>query len=108
MFQRAGAREAAPLPGPLPGGEREKIVLHFELVTPERLLRSEKVYQVVVPGTEGDFGVLEGHAPFMSTIRDGNLAIYRADKTEPELVPIRGGFAEVSKAGLTVLAEQAG
>jgi F-type H+-transporting ATPase subunit epsilon len=61
-----------------------------------------------VPGTEGDFGVLEGHAPFMSTIRDGNLAIYRADKSEPELVPIKGGFAEVSATGLTVLAEQAG
>jgi F-type H+-transporting ATPase subunit epsilon len=83
-------------------------MLHFELVTPEKLLRSEEVYQVVVPGTEGDFGVLEGHAPFMSTIRDGNLAIYRADKSEPELVPIKGGFAEVSATGLTVLAEQAG
>ena len=43
--------------------------LHFELVTPERLVRSEEVHMVVVPGSEGDFGVLEGHAPFMSTIR---------------------------------------
>lgn len=83
-------------------------MLHFELVTPEKLLRSEEVYQVVVPGTEGDFGVLEGHAPFMSTIRDGALHIYATEKGEPEIVPIRGGFAEVSKAGLTVLAEQAG
>jgi F-type H+-transporting ATPase subunit epsilon len=82
--------------------------LHFELVTPEKLLRSEEVYQVVVPGTEGDFGVLHGHAPFMSTIRDGNLAIYKADKSEPEILPIKGGFAEVSEKGLTVLAEQAG
>ena len=45
--------------------------LHFELVTPERLIRSEEVHMVVVPGAEGDFGVLEGHAPFMSTIRNG-------------------------------------
>ena len=54
--------------------------LHFELVTPERLVRSEDVHMVVVPGTEGDFGVLEGHAPFMSTIRDGALQVYRAAK----------------------------
>ena len=84
------------------------MALHFELVTPERLVRSEEVYQVVVPGTEGDSGILEGHAPFMTTIRDGNLAIYKADKTEPELLPITGGFAEVNERGLTVLAEQVG
>lgn len=83
-------------------------MLHFELVTPEKLLRSEEVYQVVVPGTEGDFGVLQGHTPFMSTVRDGNLAIYRTDKGEPELLPVKGGFAEVNEKGLTVLAEQAG
>ena len=82
-------------------------MLHFELVTPEKLVRSEDVYMVVVPGTEGDFGVLEGHMPIMSTIRDGNLAIYRTEKGEPELLPIEGGFAEVSAAGLTVLAEKA-
>ena len=51
--------------------------LHFELVTPAKLVRSEEVHMVVVPGTEGEFGVLEGHAPFMSTIRDGAVqAIY--------------------------------
>lgn len=81
--------------------------LHFELVTPERLVRSDDVYMVVVPGTEGDFGVLAGHAPYMSTIRDGELAIYRAQGAEPERIAIRGGFAEVSDRGLTVLAEQA-
>jgi F-type H+-transporting ATPase subunit epsilon len=82
--------------------------LHFELVTPERLLRSEEVHMVVVPGTEGDFGVLEGHAPFMSTIRNGQLAIYRAGMTgEPERIAIEGGFAEVNDRGLTVLAERA-
>ena len=55
--------------------------LHFELVTPERLVRSEDVHMVVVPGSEGDFGVLAGHAPFMATIRNGELAIYRAGGT---------------------------
>lgn len=84
------------------------MALHFELVTPEKLVRSEEVYMVVVPGTEGDFGVLEGHAPYMSTVRDGDLAIYRAEKGEPETIRVEGGFAEVNAFGLTVLAERAG
>jgi len=79
--------------------------LHFELVTPARLVRSEDVYMVVVPGTEGDFGVLEGHAPVMSTIRDGALKIYAHEGSTPEELEIRGGFAEVGENGLTVLAE---
>ena len=82
--------------------------LHFELVTPERLVVSEDVYMVVVPGTEGEFGVLAGHAPYMSTLRDGDLAIYRTASTQPERIPVSGGFAEVSDKGLTVLAESAG
>jgi len=81
--------------------------LHFELVTPERLVRSEEVYMVVVPGTEGEFGVLQGHAPFMSTVRDGDLAIYRTEGAEPQKIRIEGGFAEVNEKGLTVLAERA-
>ena len=81
--------------------------LHFELVTPERLVRSDEVYMVVVPGTEGDFGVLEGHAPFVSTIRDGDLLIHRVAGSEPERIAIAGGVAEVSERGLTVLAEKA-
>ena len=82
--------------------------LRFELVTPERLVRSEDVHMVVVPGAEGDFGVLEGHAPFMSTIRNGELQIYRSDMGgEPERIAIEGGFAEVNDRGLTVLAERA-
>ena len=81
-------------------------MLHFELVTPERLVRSEEVYMVTVPGTEGDFGVLEGHAPVMSTVRDGALSVYRTENGQPETVQVRGGFAEVSARGLTVLAEQ--
>lgn len=82
--------------------------LHFELVTPAKLLRSEEVHMVVVPGTEGDFGVLEGHAPLMSTVRDGELAIYKTAGGAPETIAIQGGFAEVSETGLTVLAESAG
>jgi F-type H+-transporting ATPase subunit epsilon len=83
-------------------------MLHFELVTPEKLVRSESVHMVVVPGTEGDFGVLEGHAPFMSTIRDGVISVYTSATGQPETIAIRGGFAEVNDKGLTVLAEQAG
>ena len=60
------------------------MALHFELVTPERLVRSESVHMVTVPGTEGDFAVLEGHAPFMSTIRDGILSVYTSANGQPE------------------------
>ncbi len=83
-------------------------MLHFELVTPERLVRSEDVYMVTVPGSEGDFAVLEGHAPLMSTIRDGELLLQRSAGSAPEAIAIRGGFAEVNAKGLTVLAEHAG
>lgn len=82
------------------------MALHFELVTPARLVLSEDVYMVVVPGTEGEFGVLEGHAPFMSTIRDGAVQVYRTAGGAPETIEVRGGFAEVGDSGLTVLAEQ--
>ena len=81
------------------------MALHFELVTPARLVRSDDVYMVVVPGSEGEFGVLEGHAPFMSTIRDGALKVFKTDGAAPEEIRIIGGFAEVSASGLTVLAE---
>jgi F-type H+-transporting ATPase subunit epsilon len=78
----------------------------FELVSPERLLFSADVESVVVPGTEGDFGVLEGHAPVMSTIRDGAIQVYRTEGAQPENIEVRGGFAEVGPNGLTVLAER--
>lgn len=81
------------------------MALHFELVTPARLVRSEDVHMVVVPGTEGEFGVLDGHAPFMSTVRDGTLKIYKTEGGQPEEIQIQGGFAEVGENGLTVLAE---
>jgi F-type H+-transporting ATPase subunit epsilon len=82
------------------------MALHFELVTPARLVRSEEVHMVVVPGTEGDFGVLEGHAPVMSTVKDGALQVYKTEGAPPETIEVRGGFAEVSAKGLTVLAER--
>ena len=82
------------------------MALRFELVTPARLVRSEDVHQVDVPGAEGDFGVLEGHAPVMTTIRDGALRVYKTAGAAPEEVQVQGGFAEVSDKGLTVLAEQ--
>jgi F-type H+-transporting ATPase subunit epsilon len=81
------------------------VALRFELVTPERLVRSEDVHMVVVPGTEGDFGVLEGHAPVMSVVRSGDLTIYSAPNTVAARIHVEGGFAEVSDKGLTVLAE---
>ena len=81
------------------------MALHFELVTPAKLVRSEDVYMVVVPGSEGEFGVLEGHAPFMSTIRDGAVQVYKTENSQPEEIRVRGGFAEVGANGLTVLAE---
>lgn len=80
-------------------------MLHFELVTPAKLVRSEEVYMVVVPGTEGEEGVLEGHAPYMTTVRDGALRIYATESAQPVEIQVRGGFAEVGANGLTVLAE---
>ena len=82
--------------------------LKFELVTPDRLVMSDDVYMVVVPGTEGESGILAGHAPYMTTLRDGDVAIYRGANGQPEKIRVTGGFAEVSDKGLTVLAESAG
>lgn len=83
-------------------------LLDFELVSPERRLARAKVAMVVVPGTEGDFGVLPGHAPMMSTIRPGAIAIHEADGGPATMrFFIDGGFAEVTETGLTILAEKA-
>lgn len=78
---------------------------HFNLVSPEKLLFAGPVDQVDVPGAEGDFGVLAGHAPFVTTIRPGILTMYR--EGGDLRVALSGGFAEVSEAGLTVLADVA-
>ena len=77
----------------------------FELVSPERLLLSGHVDQVVVPGSEGYFTVLKGHAPFMSTLRPGVVDVSRGEGDIR--IFVRGGFADVSGEGLTILAEQA-
>lgn len=77
----------------------------FELVSPSRLVFSGEVEQVDVPGAEGDFGVLPGHAPFISTLRPGILTIRSGGDAKRYFV--RDGFAEVNPDGLTVLAETA-
>jgi F-type H+-transporting ATPase subunit epsilon len=82
--------------------------LHFELVTPDKLVMSDDVYMVVVPGAEGESGIMAGHAPYMTTLKNGDVAVYRAAGAQPERIPVTGGFAEVSDKGLTVLAESAG
>jgi len=79
--------------------------LTFELVSPERLLLSAQVDMVVVPGTEGEFGVLAGHSPLVSTLRPGVISVH--DEKTIQRIFVRGGFAEVTAAGLTVLAEEA-
>jgi F-type H+-transporting ATPase subunit epsilon len=78
----------------------------FELVSPERLLMSQQVREVVVPGSDGEFGVLSGHAPFMSTIRPGFIVV-KPDEGDERKIYIRGGFADTGPGGLTILAEQA-
>jgi F-type H+-transporting ATPase subunit epsilon len=77
---------------------------HFELVSPERLVFAGEVSQVDVPGEEGEFGVLAGHAPYIATLKPGVLTIYSNDR--PHRLVVRGGLAEMGPTGLTVLAEQ--
>jgi F-type H+-transporting ATPase subunit epsilon len=79
----------------------------FELVAPERLLMSGEVDQVVVPGAEGYFTVLKGHAPMMSTLRPGVVDVTPAGGGADDRIFVRGGFADVNVHGLTILAEQA-
>lgn len=80
--------------------------LHFELVSPARLLISGAVAQVVVPGAEGVFTVLANHAPLISALKPGVLEVTHAGGSA-ERIYVRGGFAEVNGKGLTVLAEEA-
>jgi F-type H+-transporting ATPase subunit epsilon len=80
--------------------------IQFELVSPERLILSTEVEMVVVPGTEGNFGVLPGHAPLISTIRPGTIDIYEGGAVT-ERIFIVGGIAEVTPERCTVLADEA-
>ena len=80
--------------------------VQFELVTPEQLLVSRNVDMVVVPGTEGNFGVLPGHSPLISTIRPGTIDIYEGNAIA-ERIFVAGGLAEVTPERCTVLADEA-
>ena len=80
--------------------------LHFELVSPVRLLFSGEVASVQLPGTEGEMGIFPGHAPVLSTLRPGVVVVTR-DTGAVEKIFVRGGFAEVNPNGLSVLAEVA-
>lgn len=79
----------------------------FELVSPERLLMSQDVEMVIVPGAEGNIGVLARHAPMISTVRPGVIEIFGTRSAEAERVFVAGGFAEVTPDRCTVLAEEA-
>ena len=81
--------------------------VQFELVTPERLVLSNEVEMVVVPGTEGNFGVLPGHAPLISTIRPGMIEIYETRPAVSQRIFVVSGIAEVTPERCTVLAEEA-
>ena len=79
--------------------------VHFSLVSPERMLLSGEVDMVVVPGTDGDFGVLPGHAPVISTIRMGVIEVH--DGSRVERMFISSGVCEVSADRCTILADEA-
>ena len=81
--------------------------LKFELVSPERLLMEADVDMVTIPGTEGDFGVLPGHAPVISTLRPNILEVTETEGESPRRIFVRGGFADVALDRVTVLAEEA-
>src|SRR3546814_19847330 len=80
------------------------MALKFELVTPARLERTADVHMVTVPGAEGDFSVLEGHAPFMATLRNGPMTLYSTPGAPPEVTEVEGGFTEVPTASFNLLA----
>jgi F-type H+-transporting ATPase subunit epsilon len=82
------------------------MALHFELVSPARLLFSGDVASVIIPGTEGEMTILPQHAPVLSTLRPGIVTVAKDGGTQ-EKIFVRGGFAEVNAKGLTVLAETA-
>ncbi len=81
--------------------------LTFELVTPERAVLSTSAYMVELPGSEGDMGVFEGHAPVMTTIRDGEVRVYATAGATAQRIAVEGGFAEIGVDSVTLLAERA-
>jgi len=80
--------------------------LHLEIVSPERLLKDAEVAMVVVPGADGEFTALPQHAPMMSTIRPGVIEIFASENGEAERLFVKGGLAQISPEGLTILAEE--
>ncbi len=78
----------------------------FELVTPERVVFAEEADMIVVPGGDGDFGVLPGHAPLLSTVRPGTVEVYEGDRVTLRIF-VSGGFAEVADGRCAVLADEA-
>jgi F-type H+-transporting ATPase subunit epsilon len=80
--------------------------LHFELVSPARLLFSGDVASVTIPGTEGEMGIYPGHAPILSTLKPGVVTVYR-DGGSTDRIFVKGGMVEVNPQGLTLLAEVA-
>ena len=80
--------------------------LHFELVSPARLLFSGTVASVTIPGTEGEMGIYPGHSPVLSTLRPGIVTVYR-DGGSTDRIFVKGGMVEVNPQGLTLLAEVA-
>lgn len=80
---------------------------NFELVSPDKILMSESAWQVTVPGEEGYFGVRAGHMSLIAAIRPGVVEVIRKEGEVPERIFIAGGFADVTAANCTILAEQA-
>ena len=82
-------------------------MLHFEIVSPERLLKDALAAMVVVPGADGDFAAMPAHAPMMSTLRPGVVEIYETEGGDADRLFVKGGLAQISPEGLTILAEEA-
>ena len=78
----------------------------FELVSPDSLVKDMTAEMVIVPGMDGDFGVLPGHSPMMSTIRPGVVEIHEAEGSDADRLFVKGGLAQVTPTGLTILAEE--
>lgn len=80
--------------------------LHYEIVSPERLLKDAEAAMIVVSGADGDFAALPDHSPMMSTIRPGVVEIFESEGGTPERLFVKGGLAQISPEGLTILAEE--
>ncbi len=89
------------------GQEQGHKTFHFELVSPERRLMALEAWQVTIPGFEGDFGVRAGHSALVSSLRAGVIEVRESPALPPRKIKVSGGFADVTQAQCTVLAEEA-